>query len=391
MNKLSIRDLQLKDQRVFIRVDFNVPLNEKGEIADDTRIRASLPTIEYALNQGAKIILASHLGRPKDTPEEKYSLKPVAKRLGELLKKNIQFASDIVGPEAQSLSRGLKSGEVLLLENLRFNPGEKKGDPEFSRQLASLADQYVNDAFGTAHRPDASMVGAAKNFSQRAAGFLIEKELRFLGKLLKDPDHPFIAILGGAKISDKIEVIRNLLPRVDRLLIGGAMAYTFMKAQRQDIGSSLFEADKVDLANELFSSGKILLPQDHIVAAAPQEGITSKIVPSGKSFGGWKGLDIGPRAQLAYIDILKTAKTVFWNGPMGLFEIPDFAMGTESIARTLARISATVVIGGGDSVAAVERCRVADKMTHISTGGGASLEFLAGKELPGIAVLTDKS
>jgi phosphoglycerate kinase len=284
----------------------------------------------------------------------------------------------------------LKNGDVLLLENLRFHPGEKKGDPEFSRQLASLADQYVNDAFGTAHREDASMVGVAKNFPQRAAGFLIEKELKFLGKLLQDPDHPFIAVLGGAKISDKIEVIRSLLSRVDQLLVGGAMAYTFMKAQGQDIGSSLCEADKLDLANDLFASGKIVLPVDHIVASAPQEGITSKIIPTGKPFGNWKGLDIGPRTQLAYMEILKKAKTVFWNGPMGFFEIMDFAMGTESIARTLASISATTIIGGGDSVAAVEKCGIASKITHISTGGGASLEFLAGKELPGIAVLSDK-
>jgi phosphoglycerate kinase len=390
MNKLSIRDLDLENQRVFIRVDFNVPLNEQNEIEDDTRIRAALPTIRYALDHGAKVILASHLGRPKDRPEEKYSMKPVAKRLGELLSKEVKLASDIVGPEAQALSRNLKKSDVMLLENLRFHPGEKKSDPEFAKQLASLADVYVSDAFGTAHREDASMVGMAKNFQKRAAGFLIEKELQFLGKLLKDPEQPFVAILGGAKISDKIEVIRNLLSRVDRLLVGGAMTYTFLKAQGKDIGSSLCENDKLDLANELFASGKILLPQDHVVAAAPQEGITSKIVPTGKSFNGWKGLDIGPRTQLEYVEILKKARTVFWNGPMGLFEIHDFAMGTTTIARTLASIQATTIIGGGDSVSAVEKCGVADKITHISTGGGASLEFLTGKELPGIAVLTDK-
>ncbi len=390
MNKLSIRDLDLDNKRVFIRVDFNVPLDKQGIIEDDTRIRAALPTIQYALDHGAKVILASHLGRPKDKPEEKYSMKPVAKRLGELLKKPVKLASDIVGSEAQALSQGLQKGDVLLLENLRFHPGEKKGDPEFARQLAMLADAYVSDAFGTAHREDASMVGMALNFKQRAAGFLIEKELQFLGKLLKDPERPFIAVLGGAKISDKIEVIRSLLSRVDRLLIGGAMAYTFLKAQGHDIGSSLCENDKFELANELFASGKILLPRDHVVSARPEEGLTSKIVPTGKSFGGWMGLDIGPRTQQEYVDILKTAKTVFWNGPMGFFEIYDFAMGTTTIALTLASIQATTIIGGGDSVSAVEKSGVANKISHISTGGGASLEFLTGKELPGIAVLTDK-
>ena len=390
MSKLSIRDLDLDNKRVFIRVDFNVPMNDRGEIDDDTRIRAALPTIRYALDHGAKVILASHLGRPKDKPEEKYSLKPVAKRLTELLGRPVKFANDIVGPEALSLSQSLAKGEVLLLENLRFDPGEKKGDPVFSKKLADLADLYVNDAFGTAHRKDASMVGMAFNFKQRSAGFLIEKELQFLGKLLKDPDRPYIAVLGGAKISDKIEVIRSLLTKVDRLLIGGAMAYTFLKAQGHDIGSSLCENDKLDMAKELFASGKILLPKDHIVATAPQEGTTSKIVPTGKSFGGWKGLDIGPRTQLEYVEILRTAKTVFWNGPMGFFEVEDFAVGTATIAHTLASISATTIIGGGDSVSAVEKCKVADKITHISTGGGASLEFLTGKELPGIAMLTDK-
>jgi 3-phosphoglycerate kinase len=390
MNKLSIRDLNLDNNRVFIRVDFNVPLDEHGRIEDDTRILAALPTIKYALDHGAKVILASHLGRPKDKPEEKYSLKPVAKRLGELLGKEVKFASDIVGPEAQTLSRGLQKGEILLLENLRFHPGEKKGDTEFSKQLAGLADLYVNDAFGTAHREDASIVGMAKLFPQRASGFLIEKELQFLGQLLKDPERPFISVLGGAKISDKIEVIRSLISRVDRLLIGGAMAYTFLKAQGNDIGKSLCEEDKLDLANQLFASGKILLPQDHIVAAAPEEGITSKIVPTGKSFHSWIGLDIGPRTQLEYMEILKTAKTVFWNGPMGVFEIPDFAMGTATIARTLGSIRAITIIGGGDSVSAVQKFKVADKISHISTGGGASLEFLAGQELPGIAVLTNK-
>ena len=389
MSKLTIRDLDLEGKRVFIRVDFNVPLNDASEIEDDTRIRASLPTIEYALEHGARVILASHLGRPKDKPEEKYSLKPVAKRLGELLHRPVRIASDIVGPEAQALSAELTRGEVLLLENLRFHPGEKKGDPEFSRLLAQLAEVYVSDAFGTAHREDASMVGMARNFEKRAGGFLIEKELHYLGKLMRNPDRPFIAILGGAKISDKIEVIQSLLVRVDRLLIGGAMTYTFLKAKGMDVGKSLCESDKVDLANDLLRSGKIELPEDSVLAAEPKASET-RIAKMGENFGDWMGLDIGPATREKYSQILRSAKTVFWNGPMGMFEVEAFAAGTNAIARTLASIPATTIIGGGDSVAAIEKIGVADKITHISTGGGASLEFLTGKELPGIAVLTDK-
>jgi phosphoglycerate kinase len=390
MNKLSIRDLDLKGKRVFIRADFNVPLNDQNEIEDDTRIQAALPTIRYALDHGAKVILASHLGRPKDKPEEKYSMQPVAKRLGELIGRPVQIGTDIVGPQSQQLSRNLREGEILLLENLRFHPGEKKGDPEFAKQLAQLADEYVSDAFGTAHREDASMVGMAQQFPRRAAGFLIEKELQYLGKLMKDPDRPFVAILGGAKISDKIEVVRSLLSRVEHLLIGGAMAYTFLKAAGLDIGKSLCEMDKLDLAQELMRDKKIQLPVDSIAATEPKPGVPTKVVKTGESFGGWMGLDIGPVTREEYSATLKNAKTVFWNGPMGMFEIEDFAEGTNSIARVLASLKATTIIGGGDSVSAVEKCGVADKMTHISTGGGASLEFLTGKELPGIAVLTDK-
>ncbi len=390
MNKLTIRDLELNNKRVFIRVDFNVPLNDKNEIEDDTRIRAALPTIQYAIDHGAKLILASHLGRPKDKPEEKYSMKPVAKRLGELLDKDIKIGNDIVGTETQALANQFKKGEVLLLENLRFHPGEKKGDPEFAKALAKLADLYVDDAFGTAHREDASVVALAKLFDKRAAGFLIEKELKYLGQLIKNPDKPYIAVLGGAKISDKIEVIQSLSSRVEKLLIGGAMAYTFLKAQGKDIGKSLCEEDKLDLANELFASGKIKLPQDHVLAPEPKEGVPTKIVKTGDDFGGWMGLDIGPATRETYSSELRNAKTVFWNGPMGFFELDAFAEGTNAVAKTLASISATTVIGGGDSVSAVEKCGVADKITHISTGGGASLEFLSGKELPGIDVLTNK-
>ena len=389
MKKLNIRDLDLDNKRVFIRVDFNVPLNDKNEIEDDTRITAALPTIQYALDHGAKLILGSHLGRPKDKPEEKYSMKPVARRLSELLGRDVKIGKDIIGPETQEASRNLKKGEVLLLENLRFHPGEKNGDVQFAKQLAQLADQYVSDAFGTAHRKDASVYATALNFEKRAAGFLMEKELQYLGSLVKNPAKPFIAILGGAKISDKIEVIRNLLTHVDRLLIGGAMAYTFLKAQGKDIGKSLCETDKLDLARELLNSPKIELPVDHVLAPEPKEGQTTRIARTGDDFGGWMGLDIGPETREKYSALLQSAKTVFWNGPMGLFEIDTFAEGTNQIARTLASSGATTVIGGGDSVSAVEKCGVADKIAHISTGGGASLEFLAGKELPGIAVLTD--
>src|SRR5688500_2340440 len=319
MNKLTIRELDLPNKRVFIRVDFNVPLNDQQEIEDDTRIQASLPTIRYALQNDAKLILASHLGRPKDKPEEKYSMKPVAKRLSELLQMPVHLGTDIIGPESKALSKELEKGQVLLLENLRFHPGEKKGDPEFSKLLASLADEYVNDAFGTSHRADASMVGMALHFKRRASGFLIEKELKYLGRLMQNPERPYIAILGGAKISDKIEVVRSLLSRVDRLLIGGAMAYTFLKAKGIDIGKSLCEMDKLELAGELLANSKLELPKDSLAASEAKAGVSTKIVKTGEDFGGSMGLDIGPATRDHYGSLLQNAKTVFWNGPMGMF------------------------------------------------------------------------
>jgi phosphoglycerate kinase len=389
MAKLSIRDLDLKNKRLFIRVDFNVPLAPGGqEISSDKRIKASLPTIQYALEQGAGLVLASHLGRPKGKPNPEMSLKPVAKRLEELLGKPVKMAPDCVGPAVEAMKPA--PGEILLLENLRFHPEEEKNDPAFAKQLASLCDLYVNDAFGTAHRAHASTVGMIQFVPQAAAGLLMDKELEYLGKATTNPARPCIAILGGAKVSDKIEVIQNLLKFVDKLLIGGAMAYTFMKAQGKPTGNSLVEADKVDLAKQILATSreKILLPVDHVVAAEVKEGAANNAVKV--IADGLMGLDIGPRTIEAFSAEIAKAKTIIWNGPMGVFEKPPFDKGTVALAKAVADSGAVSVVGGGDSEKAIKSAGVADKISHISTGGGASLEFLSGIELPGVAALTNK-
>jgi phosphoglycerate kinase len=389
MAKLSVRDLDLKNKRLFIRVDFNVPLAPGGqEISSDKRIKASLPTIKYALEQGAGLVLASHLGRPKGKPNPEMSLKPVAVRLAELLGRPVKMAPDCVGPEVEAMKPA--PGEILLLENLRYHAEEEKNDPTFAKQLASLCDLYVNDAFGTAHRAHASTVGMIQFVPQAAAGLLMDKELEYLGKATTNPARPCIAILGGAKVSDKIEVIQNLLKFVDKLLIGGAMAYTFMKAQGKPTGNSLVEADKVDLAKEILATSreKILLPVDHVVAAELKEGAANNAVKVIAE--GLMGLDIGPRTIELFSAEIAKAKTIIWNGPMGVFEKPPFDTGTVALAKAVAESGAISVVGGGDSEKAIKSAGVADKISHISTGGGASLEFLSGIELPGVAALTNK-
>jgi phosphoglycerate kinase len=389
MSKLSIRDLDLKNKRVFIRVDFNVPLAPGGqEITSDKRIRAPLATIQYALDHGAGVILASHLGRPKGKPNPEMSLKPVARRLEQLLGLPIKMAPDCVGPEVEAMKPA--PGEVLLLENLRFHSEEEKNDVGFSRKLASLCDVYVNDAFGTAHRAHASTVGMIPFVSRAAAGFLMEKELQYLTMATTNPARPSIAILGGAKVSDKIEVISNLARIVDHVLIGGAMAYTFLKAQGQTTGKSLVEDDKLDLARDLLKSvgAKMMLPVDHVVVSELKEGAANEVVetvPPDKM-----GVDIGPKTVAAFSKVIAGAKTVIWNGPMGVFEKPPFDKGTVAVAKAVAQSGATSIVGGGDSEKAVKSAGVADKISHISTGGGASLEFLAGIKLPGVEALTNK-
>ena len=386
MSTLSIRDLDLAGKRVFIRVDFNVPLADGGrEITSDKRIRASLPTIRYALEKGAGLILASHLGRPKGKPNPEMSLKPISLKLAELLGRSVAMAPDCVGPAVEAMLPA--PGEVLLLENLRFHPEEENNDTGFSKQLAQLCDVYVNDAFGSAHRAHASTVGMIAFTKQAAAGLLMDKEIEYLTKAVKNPTRPCVAILGGAKVSDKIEVIQNLMKVVDVLMIGGAMAYTFLRARGEGTGKSLVEEDKVDLARELMvlAGGKLMLPVDHVVAAELKVGVDTKIVEQVP--GGLMGLDIGPKTIEAYTQVINGAKTVIWNGPMGVFETPPFNRGTEALAKAVAASGAVSVVGGGDSEKAIKSAGVSDKISHISTGGGASLEFLAGIELPGVAAL----
>lgn len=389
MPKLSIRDLDLKNKTVFIRVDFNVPLAPGGQtITSDKRIRASIPTIQYALDHGAAVILASHLGRPKGKPNPEMSLQPCAAKLAELMAKPVAMAPDCVGPGVEKMKPA--AGEILLLENLRFHPEEEKNDPGFSKQLASLCDLYVNDAFGSAHRAHASTVGMIQFVKQAAAGLLMDKELEYLTKATRNPDRPCVAILGGAKVSDKIEVIENLMKVVDQLLIGGAMAYTFLQAEGKPVGKSLVESDKVDLARELLARAgtKLMLPLDHVVAAELKEGADSRVVTEIPE--GTMGLDIGPATIQAFSCVIGKAKTIIWNGPMGVFEKPPFDVGTVALAKAVAASGAISVVGGGDSEKAIKSAGVSDKISHISTGGGASLEFLAGIELPGVAALTEK-
>ncbi len=390
MNKKTIRDIDVQGKKVLVRVDYNVPISE-GQITDDRRIRATVPTIQYLLDHGAAVILMSHLGRPKGKPAPEFTMDPVARRLSEILGIPVKKLDDCIGPEVEKAVKEMKPGEVILLENLRFHPEEEANDPEFARQLASLADIYVNDAFATAHRAHASTEGVAR-YLPAVAGFLMEKELRFLGLLLSEPEKPFLAILGGAKISDKIGVIRNLLPKVDLILIGGGMANTFFKAMGYSVGDSLVEEEALDTARELLQEGgpKLVLPADVVIANRLAPDASVKTVRPGEVPEGWRILDIGPETIKLFKEKLQQARTVFWNGPLGVFEVSPFHQGTFAIAQALAELEGiTTVVGGGDSAAAVEAAGVAEKMTHVSTGGGASLEFLEGRELPGVAALAE--
>lgn len=394
MNKKSIKDVEVRGKRVLVRVDFNVPLNEEGQITNDTRIQAALPTILYLRNEGARIILASHLGRPKGEVKAKYSLAPVARRLSELLGQEVAFAKDCVGDAAREEVSRLQDGQVLLLENVRFHGEEEKNDPAFAQELARLADLFVNDAFGTAHRAHASTEGIT-HYIPAVCGFLMQKEVEFMGNALEKPEHPFVAIIGGAKVSDKIGVIENLLAKVDALIIGGGMANTFIKAQGFKVGKSLLEEEKVDLAKELIDKAKakgvkLELPTDVVVAQAFQADAPHRTVKVSEIGEDEMVLDIGAESAERFAALIATARTVIWNGPMGVFEMEAFAKGTERIAQAVSACSGVTIVGGGDSVAAVKKMGVGDRLTHISTGGGASLEFLEGKVLPGVAALQDR-
>ena len=394
MSKKTVRDIDLKNKKVLVRCDFNVPLDDNQNITDNTRVVAALPTIKYLLENNCAVVLCSHLGRPKGEFKPEFSLKPVAAELSKLLGINVIMAEDVVGEDAKNKAQNLKNGEVLLLENLRFHKEETDNDLSFAKELSSFGEVFVNDAFGTAHRAHASTEGVT-HFLPSVSGFLIEKELKFLGEAVSDPARPFVAILGGKKVSDKIGVIENLLEKVDTLIIGGAMAYTFLKAMGYNTGDSICELDKLDLAKEMMEKAKqknvkLMLPVDTKIGKEFAEDTESKVVKCSEIPDGWQGFDIGPETIQAFSEELKNAKTVVWNGPLGLFEFEQFAVGTNSIAKVLADIDAVKIIGGGDSAAAVQKSGLADKFTHISTGGGASLEFLEGKELPGIAALLDK-
>ncbi len=397
MEKMTIRDVDIKGKRVIMRVDFNVPI-ENGKVADDTRIRAALPTIDYAVKKGAKVILLSHLGRPKGEKKPEYSLKPVADRLSELMGREVKFVDEPVGEKAKRAVEDLKEGEILLLENTRFHPGETKNDENLAKEWASYAQIHVNDAFGTAHRAHASNVGIAK-FLPSVAGFLMEKEIKFLSKVTYEPEKPYVVVLGGAKVSDKIGVITNLMEKADRIMIGGAMMFTFLKVLGKSVGSSRVEEDKLDLAKQILEKAKelgveMVLPVDAVIAQKMEAGAEKKVVSVDEGIPeGWMGLDIGPKTEEMFKEKLKGAKTIVWNGPMGVFEIEDFAHGTRALAEAIAEMTAmgaTTVIGGGDSAAAVNKFGLSDRFSHVSTGGGASLEFLEGKTLPGIASILDK-
>jgi phosphoglycerate kinase len=396
-NKMTVEDINPMGKRVLVRVDFNVPMDENQKITDDTRIRESLKTIQYLSDKGAKVVLCSHLGRPKGV-DEKLRLKPVADRLSELLKKPVLALNDTVGPEVEKMVAAMKNGDIALLENVRFYPEEEKNNPDFAKKLAALTDIYVNDAFGTAHRAHASTEGVTKFISQSVAGFLLTKEIKYLGTALANPVRPYVAIVGGSKISTKIDVIQSLMKIVDVLIIGGGMSYTFLKSRKFEIGKSLVEIDKMPLAKQLLSQSidtdvPLLLPIDHVIADDFSPKANIKTVPRGGILPGWEGMDIGPQTVEKYSHFIVSAKTIFWNGPVGVFEMEPFAKGTMAIAKLLADASdrgATTIVGGGDSVAAVNQAGLASKMSHISTGGGASLEFMEGKELPGIVALTDK-